>query len=120
MLVLEDSDEEKLYLGKGLPREWMTSGQKISIDKAPTRWGRVDFSLQADRSAKKIVATVRLGKEQRKLPKELHVKLRLPKTNLLGAITVNGKTGSVGGAHHNTVVVQVANERTFEISATFA
>jgi hypothetical protein len=120
MLVLEDSDEEKLYLGKGLPREWVVSGQKVEISKAPTRWGRVDFSLQADRSGKKINATVKLGREQRNLPKELHVKLRLPKPNQLGAVTVNGKTESVGGTHHDTVIVQVANERTFEISATFA
>ncbi len=28
MLVLEDPDEEKLYLGKGLPREWVISGRK--------------------------------------------------------------------------------------------
>lgn len=120
MLVLEDPDEEKLYLGKGLPREWVISGQKVAITEAPTRWGRINFSLQADRSAKKIIAMVRLGREQRNLPKELYVKLRLPKTNQLSSVTVNGKTESVGGTHHDTVVVQVANERIFEISATFA
>jgi hypothetical protein len=119
MLVLEDSDEEKLYLGKGLPREWVASGKEIAIDGAPTRWGRVDFSLQADRNTKKISSTVKLRTEQHKAPKELHVKLRLPKTKQLAAVTVNGKPGSIGGRHHDTVVVAIANEWTFEISATF-
>ena len=48
MLVLEDSDEERLYLGKGVPREWVGSGKEIRIEKAPTRWGRVNFTMLAD------------------------------------------------------------------------
>ena len=47
MLVLEDSDEEKLYLAKGVPREWVASGKEIRIEQAPTRWGKVSFSLSA-------------------------------------------------------------------------
>jgi hypothetical protein len=39
MLVLEDSDEERLYFAKGLPREWVASGKEIKIERAPTRWG---------------------------------------------------------------------------------
>ena len=29
MLVLEDSDEERLYFGKGVPRDWVASGKPI-------------------------------------------------------------------------------------------
>lgn len=47
MLVLEDSDDEKLYFAKGPPRECVTSGKEIKIQQAPTRWGRVDFDMQA-------------------------------------------------------------------------
>ncbi|HEX3118666.1 MAG TPA: hypothetical protein VHP80_06185, partial [Candidatus Acidoferrum sp.] len=119
MLVFEDSDDETLYLGKGLPREWVASGKKVAIDGAATRWGRVDFSLQTDRSAKKISATVKLRDERRAVPKELHVKLRLPKTNQLGAVSVNGKPGGIGGRHHDGVVITVGNERTFEILASY-
>ncbi|HEY7352540.1 MAG TPA: hypothetical protein VH596_07200 [Terriglobales bacterium] len=28
MLVLEDSDKDRLYFGKELPREWVTSGKR--------------------------------------------------------------------------------------------
>jgi hypothetical protein len=75
--------------------------------------------LQTDRSAKKISATVKLRDERRAVPKELHVKLRLPKTNQLGAVSVNGKPGGIGGRHHDSVVITVGNERTFEIFASY-
>jgi hypothetical protein len=58
MLVLEDSDEDRLYLGKGLPRDWVRSGKEIRIDQAPTGWGRVNFSLLTNREAKRVVAKV--------------------------------------------------------------
>ena len=45
MLALEDSDEDRLYLAKGVPREWVVSGKEIRIDQAPTRWGRVNFRI---------------------------------------------------------------------------
>lgn len=34
MLVLEDSDDEKLYFAKGPPRECVTSGKEIKIQQA--------------------------------------------------------------------------------------
>src|SRR5947199_2580851 len=58
MLVIEDSDEDRLYFGKGLPRDWVGSGKTVKIDQAPTRWGRVNFSLAAKPSTKSVVATV--------------------------------------------------------------
>ena len=45
MLVLEDSDEDRVYLAKGVPRDWVGSGKEIRIEHAPTRWGRVSFNL---------------------------------------------------------------------------
>src|SRR5260370_28690610 len=76
MLVLEDSDEDRLYFGKGLPREWVGSGKEIRIDQAPTRWGRVNFSLLTNPDAKRVVAKVELARPGE--PKELYGKLRLP------------------------------------------
>ena len=37
MLVLENSDEDRLYLAKGLPHAWVESGKEIGIVQAPTR-----------------------------------------------------------------------------------
>src|SRR5205823_7446780 len=76
MLVLEDSDEDRLYFGKGLPRDWVASGKEIKIDQAPTRWGRVDFTTRAAPEKKHVVAHVALA--QAASPGEIQVKFRVP------------------------------------------
>src|SRR6266487_3488034 len=113
MLVLEDSDEDRLYLGKGLPRDWVASGKEIKIDQAPTRWGRVNFSLRTNPKAKRIVAKVELPRPGE--PKELYVKLRLPSQSTLQSVTVNSRPGTIGGPHKDTVIIETDNEKVFEV-----
>ncbi len=108
MLVLEDSDDDRLYFGKGLPREWVASGKEIRIDQAPTRWGRVNFRMKGP------AATVELARAA--APKELHVKFRMP--GALRSATVNGRPAVVGGPHNDTVIFPTGNERRFEVSAS--
>jgi len=117
MLVLEDSDENRLYLAKGLPRDWVASGKEIRIDQAPTRWGRVDFRMQK-KNAKRIVATVDFPGENR--PKELHVKFRLPVQNTLAGITVNGQKARIGGPHKDTAIFAAGQAKHFEVVAEFS
>jgi hypothetical protein len=113
MLVLEDSDEEILYLAKGVPRDWVASGKQIEIQEAPTRWGRVAFSLITRPEDKVVVGQVELTGAT--APKEIHFKLRLPTRMVLQHVTVNGKPARVGGVHGDTVVIPTANTKRFEI-----
>ena len=113
MLVLEDSDENRVYLAKGVPREWVVSGKEIRIERVPTRWGRVSFSLTAKPSAKSIVGQVELSGAR--APDEVHFKLRLPLRASLASVTVNGRPASLGGAHKDTVIITTRNERRFEV-----
>ena len=62
MLVLEDSDEERLYFGKAVPREWLAASsdeRPIGIERAPTKWGRVSFNMT--RAADTVTARVTLA-----------------------------------------------------------
>ncbi|HLK69963.1 MAG TPA: hypothetical protein VKU19_41325 [Bryobacteraceae bacterium] len=113
MLALEDSDEDRLYFGKGLPREWVASGKTIRIDQAPTRWGRVNFKLAAQPSTKSVSATVELARSPS--PKEVHVKLRMPSQSAVKSATVNGRPATLGGVHGDTVVFEPGNTKHFEI-----
>ena len=117
MLVLEDSDEDRLYFGKGLPRKWVISGDEIQIEQAPTRWGRVNFNMRADAAAKLVRANVQLANPGS--PRELHVKFRLPKENTLQSITVNGQPAKVGGAHNDVAIFPTSHKQRFEIIAHF-
>jgi hypothetical protein len=113
MLVLEDSDEDRLYFGKGLPREWVASGKTIRIDQAPTRWGRVNFHLAAKTASKSVVATVELSRSAS--PKEVQVKLRMPVDSAVKSATVNGRPAVLGGVHGDTVIFQPGSEKRFEV-----
>ena len=113
MLVLEDSDEEILYLAKGLPREWVDSGKPISIEQAPTRWGRVSFSLVAKPKVRTVIGQVDLTGTS--APKQIHFKLRLPTQMHLQGVRVNGEPASLGGAHNDTVVISTGSKKHFEV-----
>ncbi|MEO8369362.1 MAG: Tat pathway signal protein [Candidatus Solibacter sp.] len=108
MLVLEDSDEDRLYFGKAIPKTWTASAKPISITQAPTRWGRVNFQMQ---SARAVVELTKGGST----PKEIQVKLRTAKK--LTSATVNGKAATLGGLHGDTVTIATGAERRFEVSA---
>jgi hypothetical protein len=113
MLVLEDSDEDILYLAKGVPREWVSSGKQIRAEGVPTRWGRVTFDLTVQQDTKALAGSVELSGES--LPKEVHFKLRLPKNVALQGLTVNGQPATTGGIHQDTVIISTAGQRTFQV-----
>jgi hypothetical protein len=112
MLVLEDSDEDILYLAKGVPRDWVGSGEPIEIQQAPIRWGRVSFTLLTKPEDESVVGHVELTGAS---PKQLHFKVRLPSRMSLQRVTVNGKPAAIGGVHRDTVVIRTEGEKQFEI-----
>jgi hypothetical protein len=118
MLAIEDHDEDRLYLGKGLPHAWVASGQPVRIDRAPTRWGRITLALRNNLQSKSVVATVELARAG--APKELHVKLRTPLSNKVTTATVNGRPATIGGPHDDTVILQTGSERHFEIVGQYS
>jgi hypothetical protein len=113
MLVLEDSDEDRLHLAKGVPRQWVASGKRISIERAPTRWGRVSFTLQTKLETGTVVGQVEFAGANP--PAELNFKLRLPPERKLGSVTVNGHSTKLAGPHGDTVIIKTGGERKFEI-----
>ncbi len=118
MLAIEDHDEDRLYLFKGVPRAWVASGKPIRIEQAPTRWGRVNLNLQNKPELKSVVATVELARAG--APQELHVKLRMPLANAVKTATVNGRAATIGGEHNDTVIVRTGTEKRFEVVGQYA
>ena len=57
LMVYEDPATQTLWLGKALPRVWL-DGDSVGIARAPTRGGRVSFTLNGSSAA--IVANVTL------------------------------------------------------------
>jgi hypothetical protein len=117
MLAIEDHDDDRLYLAKGVPRAWVASGKPIGIEQAPTRWGRVTFQLQNRPELKSVAATVELARAG--APKELLVKLRMPLASAVKSATVNGRPATIGGVHKDTVIIQTGTAKRFEVVGSY-
>ncbi len=118
MLVLEDSDDDRLYFAKGLSRDWVLSGKEMRIDQAPTRWGRVNFRMVGEPDAKRITATVELARAG--APKELQVKFRLPARYKLQSVSVNGRPARLGGPQNDTAIFDASAATHFDLTAEFS
>ena len=118
MLVLEDSDEERLYFGKALPRAWVSSGKPVRIEQAPTRWGRVNLNLTTKPVEKSVIAMVELASAGS--PAEIEVKMRVPKETPLRRVTVNGHQAKLTGAHGDAVVIATGKEKHFEVVGSWS
>jgi hypothetical protein len=118
MLVLEDSDSDRLYFGKGLPRSWVGSGKEIKIDLAPTRWGRVSFAMKTKPESNNVTAHIALS--QPAGPKELSLKMRLPLRNELQSVTVNGQNANLEGPRGDTIVIKPQGGQQFEIVGKYS
>jgi hypothetical protein len=118
MLIFEDSDVDRLYIGKALPREWVGSGHDISIDGAPTRWGQVDYRLVA-KGPYQLLATVIL-QGSKAAPAELYVKFRLPTGKTIQSITANGKPIEITGPDKETAAIRTGGAKHFEVVAKYS
>ena len=47
MLVFDDPATQTLWLGKAVPRVWLSPGERVSVQRAPTRYGRVSLTIVA-------------------------------------------------------------------------
>ncbi len=116
MLVFEEPDRDVLHVGRAVPREWVASGKPISIAQAPTRWGRVDYTLVAEGGR----ARARVVLQKGAAPEELHVRFRVPVGKTPSRVTVNGQPAQLTGRKGDTVVITVkGSERQFDVVTEF-
>ena len=117
MLVFEDSAGAQLHLARAVPREWLVSGQDIAIADAPTRWGRVGFSLRADPQAQRIEGHVDLPSTT---PDGIWLSLRLPKGRRLVQATVDGRPVTAGGRHGDALRIAGRAGTRVAVQASYA
>ncbi|KAH7330542.1 hypothetical protein BKA65DRAFT_539660 [Rhexocercosporidium sp. MPI-PUGE-AT-0058] len=73
-LLFEHPDDEVLFVMKGVPRRWLSKGP-VGIQKAPTRWGLVDYQTKMDVSAGTVTTIISFQKAP---PAEVRIKFRVP------------------------------------------
>jgi len=117
MLAFEEDDAERLHLARAVPRVWLASGRPISIAGAPTRWGEVDLTLEADPRARRVAGLVVLGGPGR--PAETHLRLRAPKDWGAPKARVNGAPHPMSGTVGDTLRLDSAKMASFEIAVAY-
>ncbi|MGB6974250.1 MAG: Tat pathway signal protein [Terracidiphilus sp.] len=115
MLVFEDPDADRLYLGRAIPRRWLAQGKPIGIEQAPTRWGRVNYRVEPH-SQNQLVATVSLA-AGRPVPRELQVTFRLPENQTLESLSVNGESVQLAGRNRDAALFAAKGKRNFRVVA---
>jgi hypothetical protein len=47
LLVFEDPLDRTIILGQGAPRAWLEHGKAFGVERCPTRWGPITYSVQS-------------------------------------------------------------------------
>lgn len=115
LLAFEDPRDETLWLAKGMPRQWLASGQPIEVRRIPTQWGRVGFRLEPRGEA--IHATVELPAAG--VP-SVKLRLRHPQERKIRAVTLNGRTVAAIDGDGETISLPPRSSGRLELVARFA
>ena len=108
LLCYEESDQDRVHLQKAAPQTWFAKGQRIAVDRCPTRYGEISWTTEATATG-------------------WHVRIGLPSEKAFDADVVvhfhpgGGRTlksGTQGTVQGNTVVIakaELAGRSTLEL-----
>ena len=116
LLVFEDPQSETLWLGKGLPRDWLKDGKVTRVEDAPTRWGRVGFRISSRIASGSITADVKLPAG---VPGVVQLRLRAPENWRMKSVTMNGKEWRDFDPQTETIRLPVGTARAYSVVAHY-
>ena len=102
MLVFEDPQSATVWIDKATPREWLADGKHISATGAPTRWGRVSYSITSHLGSGTIEGELNLPMNY---TAQTIVRLRAPGDARMKSVTVSGKTWTNFDAGSETITL---------------
>ncbi|MGH9523323.1 MAG: hypothetical protein ACRD3E_12420 [Terriglobales bacterium] len=107
MLILEERkdnlDTGILDLARGTPRSWLEDGKKIEVERAPTDFGDVSFTVESKLHNGSISA--RIQAPERAKYKAIRLYLRAPGAVRLKQVRVNGKQYSDFNAADSSITL---------------
>jgi hypothetical protein len=116
LLVFEDPQSETLWLGKGVPREWLEDGKTTAVSDAPTRWGRIGYSIVSHVKEGTIHAKVELPASFTALT---NLRLRAPGDAKLKSVTLNGKAWTQFDPTEETITLPAGTTGTVNLVAQY-
>jgi hypothetical protein len=117
MLVFEDPESETLWLAKATPRKWLENGKTTSVSAAPTRWGRVGYSVVSKLDEGTV--TARVDFPAGGFAAATRLRLRVPGERKLESVTLNGKAWTKFDAAEETIAIPAGSAGTVRLVARF-
>jgi hypothetical protein len=47
LLCYEENNQERCHLQKAAPKHWFAAGERIRVERCPTRWGLIGWTTEA-------------------------------------------------------------------------
>jgi hypothetical protein len=93
MLVCEEWDTEVLWLNKMAPSSWFLSPDGLEVKDAPTRWGKITYTVKPSEDGARISVSLKLSDRPGRQNVKPTVKLRLPlgPNRNIDSVELNGK-----------------------------
>jgi hypothetical protein len=82
----DDGKADTLRLAFATPRRWLSDGKSIRIERAPTAFGEISFTLNSELSTHHVSAEIALP--DRQTPNKIFLRLRLPDGHRIKSISV--------------------------------
>jgi hypothetical protein len=117
MLLNELASDDTLFIGQAVPRAWLADGKRLRVDRAPTYFGPVSFSVDSQAAAGEI--GVILDAPSRRQPATLLLRLRHPQRKPLQSVTVNGQAWSDFDAKKEWIRIGAPAAIRYTISARY-
>ena len=117
LLAFEDPQSETLWLGKGLPRDWLEDGKTTSISGAPTRWGKVGFTVVSHLQSDSIAVTLALPA---RFAATTVVQLRAPVGRTMKSVTVNSKPWKEFDPKDETITIPAGYSGAVDVAVSYS
>ncbi|HEY5911453.1 MAG TPA: hypothetical protein VJA21_12705, partial [Verrucomicrobiae bacterium] len=87
-MLVREMERDSLLLCQAAPRKWFEHGKRIVVQRAPTYFGTIDFTVESRTAKGEIRATIK--PPRRKPLSAIFLRLRHPEEKPLSSVTVNG------------------------------
>jgi len=116
MLVFEERDADVLWLCRATPRRWLGPDGSITVRRAATRWGPVDFTI-TPRGDGPLSAQIELPRAD--FPAEIRLRLRVPNAQPIRHVVLNGGPHGDIDAEGDYVRIVRPSQRTLRLEVHY-
>ena len=116
-MLVRETEEDALFLMQATPRSWLEDGKEIRVQRAPTLYGNLSFSVVSAVNSNKIRAEIEMPLRER--PKTLLVRFRHPENKPIRSVRVNRGVWRDFEPEKEWVRIPAPSERHYTIEVSY-